>query len=148
MASTLYQSIFETGEARGEARGKATLCSDSLLLARVAGKAQIATLRVAVNFYTGEHLLGIDPATGEAAPVPAQSLLFTRFNGAVHVFLWTPEATSTAGKRNFVRVYKPAPGDAWEEVGSCWVDERKLARAQLTGSIPPVDCSSPDFWLK
>ncbi len=31
MASTLYQSIFEKGEARGEARGRTEQCADTII---------------------------------------------------------------------------------------------------------------------
>jgi len=52
---------------------------------------------VAVQFYSGERLMGVDPEMGRKAPVPAQWLLFTRYNFAAHVFLWTP-ATETGAE--------------------------------------------------
>jgi len=63
MASTLYQSIFEKGEARGEARGKAGQCAetilriltrrlgalDSVVAARIRSEPSIDTLDVWLN---------------------------------------------------------------------------------------------------
>ena len=118
------------------------------LLVGTASNARIEMLRVAVNFYSGERLMGIDPATGKEAPVPAQSLLFTRFNGAVHVFLWTPLADETEGRSNFVRVYKPARDDGWEEVGICWVEADDVRRAAARRAHPMARCNPDDFWLK
>ena len=118
------------------------------LLVETDSGARVEMLRVAVNFFTGERLMGIDPSTGKEAPVPAQSLLFTRFNGSVHVFLWTPLADETKGQSNFVRVYKPAHNDGWEEVGTCWVEAADIQEAFSTGALPAVHCAPSDFWLK
>ena len=110
--------------------------------------ARIEMLRAAVHFSSGERLRGIDPATGKEASVPAQSLLFTRFNGATHVFMWVPLATEETGKSNFVRVYRPAPNDDWDEVGTCWVEASDVQEAFAFGAHPAVRCKPADFWLK
>ena len=62
-------------------------------------KEEIDWSRVAVQFFPNERLMGVDPATGREAPVPAQFLLFTRFNFALHVFLWIP-ADAGSGDRS------------------------------------------------
>ena len=119
------------------------------LLVGSGSDARIEMLRVAVHFFSGERLMGSDPATGKEAPVPAQSLLFTRFNGAPHVFMWTPLAAEVKGKSSsFVRVYKPGPNDGWEEVGICRVEASDLQRAASTDFRPPARCSPPNFWLQ
>jgi hypothetical protein len=69
----------------------------SPLLVGSGSEARMEMSRVAVHFATGERLMGVNPLTGAEAPVPAQSLLFTRFNGAPHVFLWIPLAAETDG---------------------------------------------------
>jgi hypothetical protein len=105
-------------------------------------------LRVAVHFPSGARLMGVNPKTGKEEPVPAQWLLFTWFNGRAHVFLWTPVAEEEEGKSNFIRVYKPAANDEWEEVGTCWVDVEEVRRKAFFGFHPTVHCKPDDFWLK
>ncbi len=125
----------------------ATLGSPILVLED--GKARIEMMRVAVHFSSGARLMGVDPQTGKEEPVPAQGLLFTSFNGRVHVFLWIPLAEEEAGKSNFIRVYKPAANHEWEEAGTCWVDIVEVQAATTIGGFrPPVHCKPDDFWLK
>lgn len=120
----------------------------SPVLASAAGKAKIEMARVAVHFFTGERLMGIDPSTGKEAPVPAQSLLFTRANGTVRVFLWIPLATEEEGKSNFVQVYKPAPNNQWKKVGVCWADVNEVRQDAAFYGVSPVRCDPGDFWLQ
>ena len=124
----------------------------SPILAGAGSKARIEMRPVAVQFFSGERLMGVDPETGREAPVPAQSLLFTRYNFAPHVFLWTPfkaENDDNDGRSNRVRVYKPAPNDGWVEVGTCWMDAADLQKAIASpGSSPTTRCAPADFWLK
>jgi len=113
--------------------------------------ARIELSHMAVQFFSGEGLMGVDPETGREAPVPAQALLFTRFNFAPHVFLWTPlddKNDGKDGKSNQVRVYKPAPNDGWVAVGTCWVDAADVRKAFATNSSPTTRCDPDDFWLK
>ena len=118
------------------------------LLVGTGAQSRVEMLRVAVNFLSGERLMGIEPITGKEAPVPAQSLLFTRFNGSVHVFLWTPLTAQTKDRSNFVRVYKPARDDGWEELGICWVEAGDIQGATTSGSLPAVHCNPADFWIR
>ena len=121
------------------------------ILVEAGSKKRIEMLPVAVQLSSGEHLMGVDPETGREAPVPAQWLLFTRYNFASHVFLWTalPPETKTSDKSNFVRVYKPAPNDGWVEVGICWVDAADVRNAIPDPEFSPAThCNPDDFWLK
>lgn len=104
--------------------------------------------QLAVHFYSGEHLMGANPATGKEEPVPAQSLLITRVKGTPRVFMWTASTATDIRKFDFVDVYKPAPSDAWEKAGTCWVDEQEARNAVVSKSIPPAHCDPDDFWLK
>ncbi len=139
-----HQTLTSHGERASS--HDATLGSPVPVLA--AGTDNIEMLRVAVQFSSGKRLMGIDPATGKEAPVPAQSLLLTRFDGRVHVFLWIPLAEEKEGKSNFIRVYRPAANDKWEEAGTCWIDLNDIRRAAAINAEPPVRCDPEDFWLK
>ena len=120
----------------------------SPVLVRREGAEALEMSRIAVHFFSGERLMGIDPATGREAPVPAQSLLFTRVKGAPRVFLWTPSSAETNDKQNFVTVYRPALNDDWEPVGLCWVDKNEIQQAILHNFVPATHCSPPNFWLE
>lgn len=102
---------------------------------------------IAMNFFSGELLVGVDPATGQHAAVPAQSLLFTRVGGVLRVFMWTRLASGTEDKHS-VAVYKPAPNDGWDEVGMCWVDREEMRQRDPHQPAPPAHCDPDDLWLK
>lgn len=137
-----------TPDDHGERISIVDASQGSPVLASAAGKAKIEMARVAVHFFTGERLMGVDPSTGKEAPVPAQSLFFSRVNGKVQVFLWIPLATEEEGRSNFVQVYKPAPNNQWEKVGVCWADVKEALQSVAVRGVPPVRCDPEDFWFK
>lgn len=137
-----------TPEHHGEGISLGDAIQGSPMLVSPNSEPRIEMSRVAVHFGSGERLMGVNPETGAEAPVPAQSLLLTRCNGAPHVFLWIPLAAQTEDRSHFVRVYKPVPDDGWEAIGTCWVDASQIEQAEAFDFQLPAHCGPADLWFR